>query len=133
MYLLDTCVISDFVKGNMATLEKMINCSPSDIAISTVTKMEIEYGLKRIPERRMKIDLILRSLYESIHILPFCQQSASIAAELRYELSKEGMPIGPYDFLIAATALANEMIMVTSDLKEFNKIKSLKVENWRYE
>ena len=62
MYLLDTCVISDFVNGNENTLRKVKALAPSLLFISTITQMEIEYGLKRIEERRHKIDPIIGSL-----------------------------------------------------------------------
>ena len=131
MYLLDTCVLSDFVRGNQATQNKLKSCDPSTIAISTLTVMEIEYGLKRIPQRRQAIDHVLEPLYQAVTILDFCENCAMTAAQLRFYLSQEGKPIGPYDYLIAATSLTHKFVMVTANFKEFDRVKGLKVENWR--
>ncbi len=131
MFLLDTCVLSDFVKGHENTLLKVKSHTPSNLFISTITQMEIEYGLRRIEERRQKIDSIIESLYSCINILPFDPKAANHAAAIRVELSKTGQLIGPYDFLIAATALANNLVMVTSNTSEFSRISELSVQNWR--
>jgi tRNA(fMet)-specific endonuclease VapC len=131
MYLLDTCVISDFVKGNENTLRKVKALAPSLLFISTNTQMEIEYGLKRIEERRHKIDPIIGSLYSCINILPFDEKTALCAAAIRVDLAKTGQLIGAYDFLIAASALTNNLVMVTANLSEFSRVNRLTIENWR--
>lgn len=131
MFLLDTCAISDFVKGHSNTLGKLKSYSPSLISISAITLMEIEYGLKRIPTTRHKFDSILNPLFECIDIHPFGQQIANCAAEIRYELIRIGSPIGVYDFLIAATALEKNLILVTSNTREFARVKELHTEDWR--
>lgn len=131
MFLLDTCVISDFVKGHANTLKKLKSFSPSLISISAITFMEIEYGLRRIPTTRYKFDSILHELYECITIHGFDQPIANCAAAIRYELMSVGKPIGAYDFLIAATALAKKLTLVTSNTNEFVRVQNLHVENWR--
>jgi len=131
MYLLDTCVLSDFVKGDQSTQNKLKSCHPSMVSISTLTVMEIEYGLKRIPQRRQDIDHVLEPLYQAVRILPFCEHCAMTAAQLRFYLIQEGRPIGAYDYLIAATSLTHKFIMVTANLKEFERVRGLKVESWR--
>lgn len=131
MFLLDTCVISDFVKGDENTLRKVKSHAPSSLFVCTVTQMEIEYGLKRIEERRHKFDAIIQGLYACINILPFDQKTSFCAATIRAELSKIGQPIGPYDLLIAATALAHNLVMVTANPNEFSRVPGLTIENWR--
>jgi len=130
-YLLDTCVISDFVKGNESVLIKIKQTPPDELAISTVTVMEIEYGLKLNPARAKKIQSVIEALLSSIHILPYSQQHAATTAEIRAGLKKQGTPIGPYDVMISATALYQNLIMVTSNNKEFQRITGLVLEDWR--
>ncbi len=130
-YLLDTCVISDFVKGNEAVLIKIKQTPPTELAISTVTVMEIEYGLKLNPARAKKIQTVIGALLSTIHILPYSQQHAETTAEIRARLKKQGTPIGPYDVMISATALYQNLIMVTSNTKEFQRITGLVLEDWR--
>jgi len=130
-YLLDTCVISDFVKGDENTIRRIKETNPLLIAVSSITAMEIEYGLLCAPEKTKKIAPVLHDLLSAIKIIPFTQKEALEAARIRAILRAKGTPIGPYDFLIAATALSHEMVLVTSNIKEFDRIENLKVENWR--
>lgn len=75
-------------------------------------------------------NLALYELFFSQYVsLPFNGKSAKIYGEIRSELSKLGTPIGAYDFQIAAIALANNLILVTHNTKEFQRVKSLQLEN----
>ncbi len=130
-YLLDTCTISDFVKGNINTLNKIKSIEPYLISVSTITSMEIYYGLKRNPEKASRIEEIIQGFLDTIHILPFDQEDAKYAGNIRADLFSQGLPIGAYDILIAATALKKKLILVTSNTKEFLRVKNLSLQNWR--
>lgn len=130
-YLLDTCVISDFIKGDKNTLNKIKNSFPDDLAISCITYMEIHYGLHLNPKRSQQIKKILNNLFESINIIPFFKEDAEQAAKIRSVLKQQSNLIGSYDILLAGTAISNQLILVSSNLKEFLRVKDLKIENWR--
>lgn len=130
-YLLDTCVISDFFKKSPSTVNHFENLSPTQLYISTITVIEIEYGLRLNEEREKKIRPIWKALLQQIKVVPFCNQCAIITANIRAKLKSLGLPIGPYDILIAGTALTHHLIMVTSNLKEFNRISEINIEDWR--
>lgn len=130
-YLLDTCTISDFVKGDAHTLLRFKNCLPVELGISVISLMEIQYGLAHNPERTKKIKPVLDALLNTIKILDFAQADAHHAALLRAFLHKEGQPIGSYDLLIAACALHHDLTLVTSNSKEFTRVPGLQCENWR--
>lgn len=130
-YLLDTCVISDFFKKIPSVISQFENLSPSQIHISTITVMEIEYGLRLSEEREKKIRPLWETLLKQIKIVIVCHQCAIAIATIRAKFKNAGLLIGPYDILIAGTALANKFIMVSSNLKEFNRISEIKIENWR--
>lgn len=130
-FLLDTCVISDFFKKIPSVIDNFKKLSPNQIHISAITAMEIEYGLNLNFERSKKITPVWRQLLQCTNVVPFSTHSAFTSALIRSDLKTQGLPIGPYDILIAGTALANNMIMVTSNLKEFNRVAGLMVENWR--
>ena len=130
-YLLDTCCISDLVKGDSNTLHRLKNTSPSHVAISSVTAMELEYGLLHNPERAKKIRSLIQALISSMVVFPYTETDANHSAAIRALLRKSGTPIGNYDVLIAGTALSHELILVTSNEKEFRRISKLKIENWR--
>ena len=130
-YLLDTCVISDFVKGNESVLIHIKQTPPDELVISSFTAMEIEYGLKLNPARAKKIKSVINALMSSIHILPYTIQHAKTTAEIRANLKQQGTAIGPYDLMIAATALYQNLVMVTSNTKEFQRITGLTLQDWR--
>lgn len=130
-YLLDTCVISDFIKGEPGTLLKFKQTSPTDIAVSSIAVMELRYGLMLNPQRTQKIAPAIASILTSVTILPLEKAQAEQAAQIRATLKSQGQPIGAYDVLIAATAFQHNLIMVTANQKEFNRVSDLQTENWR--
>jgi len=130
-YLLDTCVISDFVKGMPATLKRIKETSPDLIVVSAISRMEIEYGLNLNPERARKIVPVLQAFLASIRVLPFSDTDAQVAGTIRAVLQRQGNPIGSYDVLIAGTALAQGLTLVTSNTGEFSRVGGLALEDWR--
>ncbi|NCJ05630.1 PIN domain-containing protein [Synechococcales cyanobacterium C] len=130
-YLLDTCVISDFIKGEVGTIARFKQTSPSDVAISAITVMELCYGLALNPQRAQKVEPAIASILSFVTILPFDTVEAEQTAQIRASLKAQGQPIGAYDVLIAATALHHSLIMVTANQREFDRVPDLQIENWR--
>lgn len=131
IYLLDTCVLSDFIKGHAQTLKHLKRVAPQDIAVSSITIMEIAYGLALNREKAKKIQPMLNDFLEVISILSFEQKDADCAGKIRAYLKQKGATIGGYDALLAGTALSRDLILVSSNLREFNRIERLHLENWR--
>ncbi|MBW7900095.1 MAG: type II toxin-antitoxin system VapC family toxin [Rhodocyclaceae bacterium] len=131
LYLLDTCTVSDFVKGEAGVLMRIRQTAPDQIAISTVTRMEIEYGLLLNPQRAAKLAPLLDAFLAAITILPFEDADAKAAAAIRAALRQSGQPIGPYDCQIAGCALVHGLSVVTSNTREFQRIGGLRLEDWR--
>jgi tRNA(fMet)-specific endonuclease VapC len=130
-YLLDTCTVSDFVKGQPNVLARIKAISPTFIAVSTLTRMEVEYGLALNADRARKLAPVLQAFFSAISTLPFEVADALAAAGIRAALKAKGQPIGAYDVLIAGTALARGLVVVTSNVGEFQRIGGLQVEDWR--
>lgn len=131
MYLLDTCTISDFVKGDKGVVSRMLSLPPFEIAVSAVSRMEVEYGLMLNEERTKKLRPKIEAFFEVVNLLPLTPEDAMTAATIRVDLRRSGIPIGPYDILLAGTALRRELVFVTSNTEEFQRVKGLKLENWR--
>ncbi|MFI5343309.1 MAG: PIN domain-containing protein [Chlamydiales bacterium] len=89
-YLLDTCVISDFFKKIDSVVKHFKNLSSSQIHISMITVMEIEYGLKLNEEREKKIRPIWQALLEQINVITVCHQCAIATANIRAKLKSQG-------------------------------------------
>lgn len=130
-YLLDTCAVSDFVRGDAPTLARLKATPPDRVVLSVVTVMEIEYGLALDRVRARKIEAPLRALIASVEVLPYGTVEAHATAALRAALRRRGHPIGPYDVQIAATALAHGHTLVTSNTREFARVQGLLLEDWR--
>ncbi len=130
-YLLDTCVISDFIKGEPGTQNRLKQTPPANIGVSVITVMELRYGLLINPQRAQKVEPAIASFLASVTILPFNTAEAEQAAQVRAVLKTQGQPIGAYDVLIAATALQYNLLMVTANQREFDRVPELQTQNWR--
>jgi tRNA(fMet)-specific endonuclease VapC len=130
-YLLNTCTVSDFIKGQPNVLARIKAISPTLIAVSTLTRMEVEYGLALNADRARNLAPVLQAFFSTISTLPFEVADALAAAAMRAALKTRGQPIGAYDVLIAGTALARGLVVVTSNVGEFQRIGGLQVEDWR--
>ena len=73
----------------------------------------------------------MRDLLEAIPVLSFEREDARLAAVVRNQLAAAGMPIGPYDLLLAATALRRGLVFVTHNTREFERVPGLNLEDWR--
>lgn len=129
-YLLDTCIVSYFFRAVPNVLAHLEKTKPDDLAISCITYMEIEFGLALNIARASILKAKWDQFCSMIHILPFKNEDAIIAATIRAKLQKAGRPIGYYDVLIAATAIRHQLICVTNNVREFDRIVDLKLENW---
>ena len=130
-WLLDTCVLSDFVKGDRGTLARLKAVPPSEVAVLSVTVMEVEYGLARLPSGARHVATMMRALLSAVTTLPHSAEDARASASLRAALERKGKPIGAYDVLIAGTALARGLVLVTANRREFERVSGLRLENWR--
>ena len=129
MYVLDTNTLIYFFKGVGKVAERLLGTPPKEIGIPSLVVYELEVGIAKStsPEKRTAQ---LADLLSLVNVLPFGLQDARFAAQIRVALEKQGQPIGPFDTLIAATALTNQAVLVTHNLKEFGKVGQLKCEDW---
>ncbi len=128
-YVLDTNTLIYFFKGLGDVSKNMLDQPPSEIAIPTVVLFELEVGIAKSTSPRKRMSQ-LQEITALVNVLPFGIAESKSAAQIRVILEKQGLPIGPYDVLIAATAMANNMILVTHNQREFGRIESLKIEDW---
>lgn len=127
MYLLDTNAVIAVLKGHDVLLSRMKAISPQDVAISSVVAHELYYGAfrsSRLEENLSRVDRL------RFRMLEFDRDDARCAGEIRAGLARDGIPIGPYDVLIAGQALSRSLILVTRNGREFSRIPGLKIEDW---
>lgn len=128
-FCLDTNTLIYFFKGLGNVSKKMLAIPPADIAIPAVVIFELEVGIAKSTSPRKRIAQ-LRDLTSLVNILPFGQSEATVAAGIRVKLEKQGETIGPYDILIAASAIANKCSLITHNKREFSRVPGLKLEDW---
>ncbi len=130
IYLLDTNTCIYFLNSSS---EKIISqfkrFSPSEINLSSITVAELFYGAEKSKAKKRNW-AIVENFVSPFEIVPFDEKSCEIYARIRASLEKSGVPIGPMDMLIASISLANNSILVSNNIKEFRRIKGLKLENW---
>jgi len=128
-FVLDTNTLIYFFKGLGNVSSFLLATPPADIAIPTIVLFELEVGIaKSTSPRKRKAQF--KEFTALVTIIPFRYAEARSAAGIRVKLEKQGIPIGPYDVLIAASAMANNTILVTHNTKEFERIDGLKIEDW---
>ena len=128
-YVLDTNTLIYFFKGIGNVSKHMLAQSPSELAIPTVVLFELEVGIAKSTSP-LKRKSQLQEITSLVNVLPFGIAESKSTAQIRVKLEKKGLSIGPYDVLIAATAMANNMILVTHNQKEFVRIEGLRIEDW---
>lgn len=129
MFVLDTNTLIYFFKGKGQVADRLLRCAPRNIGVPAIVLFELEYGicLSTAPEKRRAQ---LQRLLAVVTVLPFEGREAQHAARIRASLEQAGTPIGPYDLLIAATALAIGGVMVTHNTREFSRVPGLQVVDW---
>ena len=130
MYLLDTNIISYWMRGDQILIERIRDHSPSELSISTITLAEILYGIEKSPKKKKERRSKIRHISSLLRIYSFGEAAAEEYAVVRSQLEKKGLVISERDIQIASIAIANKLTVVTHNIKEFGRITRLKVEDW---
>ena len=128
-YLLDTNTASYVIKGNFPRVrERLLKVPMAEVGISVVTEAELRFGVARKPEA-VKLRTAVEEFLLRVEVLPWDSAAAEQYAEVRADLERTGKPMGNLDLMIAAHALAAQVVLVTHD-HVFRRIKRLKIEDW---
>ncbi|WP_455274683.1 PIN domain-containing protein [Rhizobium herbae] len=129
-YLLDTnAFIALIGQKSERLVTRTIACDVGAIGLSTVVLHELYYGAYR--SQRVEFNLeSLRLLTRDFPLVAFDRDDAQVAGDIRARLAAFGTPIGSFDILIAAQAKAKGLICVTNNMREFQRVEGLNVEDW---
>jgi len=129
-YLLDTNICIYIIKRKPESVfTRFRELQPGTVGISSITLAEMQYGI----EKSSKPDQNQQALHQfllPLEIIGFNSMAAVEYGKIRTSLEKKGMPIGSLDMLIAAHARSLGAVLVTNNMKEFERVTDLNVENW---
>ena len=133
-YMLDTNIVIYTMKNRPEQVRQRFNQHSEQLCISSVTYGELVYGCERSawPEKNLKN---LESFVNRLEVLPFDSNAASHFGQLRAKLYSAGKPLRPtgltpYDMMIAGHARSCGLVLVSNNLKEFERVDGLRLENW---
>jgi len=129
-YLLDTDVcIAIINRRSSQAISRLQICKPGTVALSTISVAELRFGADK-SQAAAKNHQALDQFLLALEIKQFDELSAIAYGVIRSDLERKGTPIGPLDTLIAAQAVAHELILVTNNRSEFSRVKNLSIETW---
>ncbi len=128
-YMLDTNICIYVIKTYPPELLERFNSLAEQLCISAITLGELQYGAEKSARRLHNLQAI-EHFSARLEVLPFSAKAAIHYGQVRIELERAGTPVGPHDMLIAAHARSEGLIVVTNNLREFDRISGLRVENW---
>ncbi|PIE74425.1 MAG: VapC toxin family PIN domain ribonuclease [Deltaproteobacteria bacterium] len=130
MYLIDTNICIYIMNNRpQEVIQKCRSIEVGNIYISSITTSELCYGVsksQKVEENTKRLEEFLKPFI----ITPYSEEASYFYGKIRAKLENQGNIIGPLDMLIAAHALSKNLTLVTNNIKEFSRIKTLKVENW---
>src|SRR2546426_1929564 len=126
--MLDTDTASYIIKGRSPVIEaKLASISPTLLCVSAVTRAELIYGLKS----RHRLHQAVRQFFKIVRVLPWDADAADFYAEIRHQFVTTGQLIGELDMMIAAHSLSANAVLVTNNLRHYQRIaQPLTLENW---
>ena len=130
MYVLDSCICIDLMRGKLPiAYDIMRQSDPKQFVVPAIVAAELNFGVEKCndPEKARRLTERFLAPFD---IAPFDEVCARAYGSIRNQLRLAGKPIGPNDMLVAATALALQATLVSSNLREFARVEGLRLENW---
>ena len=130
MYMLDTNICIYLINNKFPELARRIDEIPIDsICISAITQAELELGVFKSQNQAKNAQALVKFL-SVINVVDFDTKAAAAYGEIRADLERKGSPIGHMDMLIAAHALSQGYTIITNNLRKFERVEGLELENW---
>ena len=130
MWLLDSNACVALLNNSSESLTaRLAELGPADVRVCSVVKAELLHGARKSDREAVNLR-VLERFFSSLASLPFDDDAAVCYAGIRERLERSGTPIGPYDMMIAAIAIANDAVLVTHNVREFERVVGLKLEDW---
>lgn len=131
-YLLDTDIVIYTMKNKPPAVKEAFEKFHDEVAISSVTLMELYYGVERSSDKQRNLKSV-EGFAARLTVVDYDMHAAMHTGDIRANLAKVGKPIGPYDAMIAGQARSRGFILVTNNEKEFSRVDGLRLINWTKE
>lgn len=128
-FMLDTNIVIYTMKNRPANVRAAFKQQQSRMCISTITLGELVFGAEHSQQVERNLSDI-EAMIARLDVLPFDSGAAYHFGQIKSALYKQGRPIGPYDMMIAGHARSQGLILVTNNVKEFDRVAGLRLENW---
>lgn len=128
-YMLDTNIVIYTIKNRPEQVRELFKAHQGQMCISSVSWGELVYGAEKSSRPESNLADI-EGMAARLEVLPFENKAADHFGQLRAELYKQGKPIGPYDMMIAGHARSLGLILVSNNMKKFERVPGLRLENW---
>lgn len=129
IYMLDTNAVSEVMRGNPTMDRQLEPLDPTNWCISAITHAEICFGLAKRPEAT-RLARAAAAFFEVATTLPWDAAAAEAHGQLRAQLQRAGTPIGDFNEMIAAHALSVGAVLVTANVRHFERVPHLSIANW---
>jgi tRNA(fMet)-specific endonuclease VapC len=130
-YLLDSNVIAAAIKGRLPVVLRLSALKPGDIAVSVVSRLEAEASLRATSSAHARFAKLLREFLAQVRVIDFGAAESHVATTLAATLRAEDEKLSGFDLIIAATALAHQLTLVTERPMAFAHVTNLETENWK--
>jgi len=127
-YMLDTDIASYLIRGDHPEVTETFARNYRDVCISAITAAELQYGAQK--RNNPQLTKKVQAFCSLVQCIDWNAEAATAYAKMRVEQETTGNPIGSMDMLIAASAIAEEVTLVTNNTAHFSKISGLPLENW---
>ena len=127
-YMLDTNMVSHFIKGANNVRNKVVSVPMSELGISAITEGELLFGLAKKTDAK-QLSIVVHEFLIRVDVLPWDSAVAACYGTLRADMQKKGRILGNLDMLIAAHALALGLVLITNE-RAFTQVEGLKIEDW---
>jgi tRNA(fMet)-specific endonuclease VapC len=129
MIMLDTNTCSYVMRDANSRVQKQFEpYAFGELFISSIVRFELAFGYYNQPSKQLREKL--ERFLSKVQIMPFDEEAAELAGQLRARLKRAGTPISGFDVLIGAHALAHDATLVTNNIREFSRIEGLRLEDW---
>lgn len=128
--LLDAATLAAAVKGRLPVILALGQLKPGEVAISVVSQVQAETGLRLQPRAQARYGELMKQLLATVRVIDFGTAEAQKASQIAGYLAQQHESLGGFELILAATALAHGLTLITDEPQRYLSVPGLEVENW---